>query len=146
MSSYYDDASLMLLASGGAQKDGKVYSVKPTDGSGDFTFTRGSNLSATRVDASQLIEKGRENLLLQSNSFDVSANWLSSNVSETGGQAGYDGTNNAWLVDIIAGTLNQRTDQRPGGTLQTQEHQGAHRDPQDAPLRFPRRHPQHHRA
>ena len=111
MSSYYDDASLMLLASGGAQKDGKVYSVKPTDGSGDFTFTRGSNLSATRVDASQLIEKGRENVLLQSNSFDVSANWLSSNVSETGGQAGYDGTNNAWLVDIIAGTLNQRTDQ-----------------------------------
>ena len=71
MSSYYDDASLMLLASGGAQKDGKVYSVKPTDGSGDFTFSRGSNLSATRVNASQLIEKGRENRLLQSNQFDT---------------------------------------------------------------------------
>ena len=35
-------------------------------GSGDFTFTRGSNLSATRVDASQLIEKGRENVFLNS--------------------------------------------------------------------------------
>ena len=191
MSSYYDDASLMLLASGGAQKDGKVYSVKPvpvyganiitpiansdfssdtgywnletnisiSGGSmnmsatpnnasfyktgiiqigksyrveitisgysegfidsnngnnfsfpaangihtfyfvggnaalvfsangtttlsvdnvsvkevlvedGDFTFTRGSNLSATRVDASQLIEKGRENLVLYSEQF-----------------------------------------------------------------------------
>jgi hypothetical protein len=69
MSSYYDDASLMLLASGGAQKDGKVYSVKPTDGSGDFTFTRGSNLSATRVDASQLIEKGRENYVTYSQDF-----------------------------------------------------------------------------
>ena len=28
---------------------------------GDFTFSRGSNLSATRVNSSQLIEKGREN-------------------------------------------------------------------------------------
>ena len=27
--SYYDDASLMFLAGGGAQKDGKAYSVKP---------------------------------------------------------------------------------------------------------------------
>ncbi len=27
--SYYDDASLMLLAGGGAEKDGKVYSIKP---------------------------------------------------------------------------------------------------------------------
>ena len=81
MSSYYDDASLMLLASGGAQKDGKVYSVKPTDGSGDFTFTRGSNLSATRVDASQLIEKGRENLVKYSQDFS-NANW-STNQSAT---------------------------------------------------------------
>ena len=97
MSSYYDDASLMLLASGGAQKDGKVYSVKPTDGSGDFTFTRGSNLSATRVNASQLIEKGRENILLQSNSFDTT--WIQSNVSVTSGQNGYDGTNDAWLLN-----------------------------------------------
>ena len=97
MSSYYDDASLMLLASGGAQKDGKVYSVKPTDGSGDFTFTRGSNLSATRVNASQLIEKGRENLLLQSNQFDTT--WgLSAAITITSGQSGYDGTNDAWLL------------------------------------------------
>ena len=96
MSSYYDDASLMLLASGGAQKDGKVYSVKPTDGSGDFTFTRGSNLSATRVDASQLIEKGRENLLLQSNQFDTT--W-SGAASITSGESGYDGTNDAWLFN-----------------------------------------------
>tara|TARA_R110000851_G_scaffold112677_1_gene236873 strand:+ start:567 stop:2603 length:2037 start_codon:yes stop_codon:yes gene_type:complete len=41
---------------------------------GDFTFTRGSNLSATRVNASQLIEKGRENLLLNSNGFTTS--WI----------------------------------------------------------------------
>ena len=102
MSSYYDDASLMLLASGGAQKDGKVYSVKPTDGSGDFTFTRGSNLSATRVDASQLIEKGRENLALQSNQFDTTwANLLGGAV--TSGQSGYDGSSDAWLLNGSGG-------------------------------------------
>ena len=99
MSSYYDDASLMLLASGGAQKDGKVYSVKPTDGSGDFTFTRGSNLSATRVDASQLIEKGRENLVKQSNSFSTAPWTITSNATLTSGQSGYDGSNDAWKLE-----------------------------------------------
>ena len=97
MSSYYDDASLMLLASGGAQKDGKVYSVKPTDGSGDFTFTRGSNLSATRVDASQLIEKGRENLFTYSNDLS-NAIWQLGLITATSGQAGYDGSSDAWLI------------------------------------------------
>ena len=60
--SFYDDASLVFLPSGGAGKDTKAYSIKPTDGSGDFTFSRGSNLTATRVDSNGLIEKGRENL------------------------------------------------------------------------------------
>ena len=65
--SLYKDASLVMLPS--AYKDGKLYSIRPTDGSGDFTFSRGTNLSATRVNASQLIEKGRENTLLYSNDF-----------------------------------------------------------------------------
>jgi hypothetical protein len=64
--SFYDDASLVFLPSGEAGKDGKAYSMKPTDGSGDFTFSRGSNLTATRVDSNGLIEKGRENLFLNS--------------------------------------------------------------------------------
>jgi hypothetical protein len=98
MSSYYDDASLMLLASGGAQKDGKVYSVKPTDGSGDFTFTRGSNLSATRVNASQLIEKGRENLLTYSNDFSNAA-WLKTSITLTSGQSDKDGGTDAWKFE-----------------------------------------------
>jgi hypothetical protein len=38
----------------------------------------------------------RTNLILQSNSFDTT--WVNSNTTETGGQAGYDGTNNAWLL------------------------------------------------
>ena len=90
--SFFDDASLAFLPSGAAGKDGKAYSIKPTDGTGDFTFSRGSNLAATRVNASGLIEKGRENLLTQSNRFDL---WNLENV--TSGHAGYDGTNDAYL-------------------------------------------------
>ena len=35
----------------------------------DFTFTRGSNLTATRVAPNGYIEKGRENLITYSNDF-----------------------------------------------------------------------------
>ena len=88
MSSLKDLASLIMIPS--LVKDGRLDTVKPlgnsiihpdatgnndgTDGStpaeGNFTFTRGSNLSATRVDASQLIEKGRENNYLYSQQLD----------------------------------------------------------------------------
>ena len=98
--SFYDDASLVFLAGGAAGKDGKAYSLKPTDASGDFTFTRGTNLTATRVGKDGYIEKGRENLLLQSNTFDTS--WSTSNASVTSGESGYDGTNDAWLVSNSA--------------------------------------------
>ena len=49
--SFYSDASLVLIPSG--TKTSKVYSVKPTDGTGDLTFTRAS--TATRVNASGVI-------------------------------------------------------------------------------------------
>ena len=94
--SFYDDASLVFLPSGGAGKDTKAYSIKPTNGDGDFTFSRGSNLTATRVDSNGLIEKGRENLLLQSNTFDTT--WTTSASNLTSGQSGYDGTSDAWLL------------------------------------------------
>ncbi len=95
--SLYDKASLVMIPSG--YKDDKLFSIKPTDGSGDFTFSRdGSGASpATRVNASGYIEKGRENLLLQSNQFDTT--WTTSDASVTGGQSGYDGTNNAWRLE-----------------------------------------------
>ena len=69
-------------------------------GDGDFDFSRGSNLTATRVNSNGLIEKGRENLLLQSNQFDTT--WSSVNTTETSGQAGYDGSSDAWLLTITA--------------------------------------------
>lgn len=101
--SFYDDASLVFLPSGGAGKDGKAYSMKPTNGDGDFTFSRGSNLTATRVDSNGLIEKGRENLLTYSNDFS-NASWNKSETSVTSGQSGYDGSLNAW--SLIPSTTN----------------------------------------
>lgn len=50
--SFYDDASLIMYPSG--YKADKIYSLKPTDGSGDFDFARAS--TATRVNADGLIE------------------------------------------------------------------------------------------
>ena len=88
------EASLIMKPEGYAE--GVLPSLKPSNGDGDFTFTRGSNLSATRVNAEGLIEKGRENLLLQSNTFDTT--WILDNVSVTSGQSGYDGSNDAWLL------------------------------------------------
>ena len=59
MSSFYEDASLVMIPSG--YKTSKVYCAKPTDGTGDLTFTR-SNDTATRVASNGLIEKVRTNL------------------------------------------------------------------------------------
>ena len=101
--SLYKDASLVMIPS--AYKDGKLYSIRPTDGSGDFTFSRGSNLAATRVDVNGLIEKGRENLVTYSNDF---SQWTKSAVTATSGQSGYDGSSDAWLVDISGGVSSQQ--------------------------------------
>ena len=98
MATLFDSASLALIPSG--VKDGKAYSIKPTDGSGDFTFSRGTD-TATRVNASGLIEKERGNLLLQSNTFNTT--WSLTNTSLTSGQSGYDGSSDAWELDAVAG-------------------------------------------
>ena len=79
-----DKASLLMVPS--TYEAGTLYNVLPSgnrapdstdQNSGydqtraDFDFDRGSNAAATRVNASGLIEKYRENLLLQSNQFDT---------------------------------------------------------------------------
>jgi len=69
MASFYEDASLVVIPSG--YKTSKIYAEKPTDGSGDLTFTRASG--ATRVGANGLIEEVRTNLCLQSNTFSNAA-------------------------------------------------------------------------
>ena len=94
MATTFDKASLVMIPSG--VKEDKLYSIKPTDGSGDFTFSRGSDIEATRVNSSGLIEKAKVNLALQSNTFNTT--WLPSNASVTSGQSGYDGSSDAWLL------------------------------------------------
>ena len=100
-----NNASLELGGTNWAEKDGNIlgYSVGDTSGKyspQEFTFARGSNLSATRIDRAGLIVKGRENVLLQSNQFDTTwLNQLSTGGTITGGQSGYDGTSDAWLIN-----------------------------------------------
>ena len=69
----------------------------------DFDFDRGSNAAASRINSSGLIEKYRENLLVQSNQFDTT--WLigggGTGLTLTGGQADKDGGNTAWLIDEV---------------------------------------------
>lgn len=65
----------------------------------DFEFSRDSNLSATRFRQDGLIEKGRENMFRHSNEF---ARWSKGSTVYTitqGSFLGYDGTNNAWLIN-----------------------------------------------
>jgi hypothetical protein len=93
--SLYDKASLVLIPSG--TKTGTVFSQKPTDGDGDFDFTRSSY--ATRVNSQGLIEKERSNLLLQSNNFDTTWGVNFGLNTPTSGQTGYDGTSDAWLLE-----------------------------------------------
>jgi hypothetical protein len=111
MSSFYEDASLVMIPSG--YKTSKVYSAKPTDGAGDLVFTR-SNDTATRVNSAGLIEKVRTNLILQSNSFSDAA-WVKLGAG-TGTApvltANYTtdpfGGNNAWRFqcDLNGGTAS----------------------------------------
>ena len=91
--SIYDKASLVLIPSG--TKTSKVFSQKPVNGDGDFTFSRST--AATRVNADGNIEKETQNLINYSNTF--STGWTKDRIlSVTSGQAGYDGSNDAWLL------------------------------------------------
>tara|TARA_B110000285_G_C15120889_1_gene617076 strand:- start:748 stop:2517 length:1770 start_codon:yes stop_codon:yes gene_type:complete len=97
--SFFDDASLALIPSG--VKESKVYSIKPTDGSGDLTFSR-SNDTATRVGSDGLIEKVRTNQVLQSETLD-NAYWNKTNVSITA-NAIANPLNGALTADLLTVT------------------------------------------
>jgi hypothetical protein len=74
-------------------KEDKIYSLKPTDGSGDLTFTRAS--TATRVNAEGLIEKVRTNLALHSEDL-TNAVYVIQNATISGNTtAAPDGTTTA---------------------------------------------------
>tara|TARA_B110000285_G_scaffold105780_1_gene120399 strand:- start:441 stop:2117 length:1677 start_codon:yes stop_codon:yes gene_type:complete len=111
-----NNASLELGGTNWAEKEGSLlgYAVNDTNNkysAKEFTFGRGTNLSATRIGKTGLIEKGRENLLLQSNQFDTT--WLNQlgTGTITSGQPGYDSTNNAW--EITKDTSTSRSVRQP---------------------------------
>ena len=96
----YNKASL-VLAESPAYKAGKIQPYYPLTPDVSFDFTRAT--SATRVNASGNIEKETQNLLLQSNQFD-NATWIGrSQTTLTGGQIGYDGSNDAWSCATTSG-------------------------------------------
>ena len=98
-----NNASLELGGTNWAEKDASLLGYTVSDDSGrfspqEFTFARGSNLAATRIGKTGLIEKGRENLLTYSNDFSNGA-WAKSNLSVAS-------SNGAWEVtdNIISGS------------------------------------------
>jgi hypothetical protein len=99
--SLFDSASLCVTPNG--VKEGKLYSIKPSDGSGDLSVVRAT--SATRVDANGLVEIPRTNLVLRSNSLNTSP-WaiLLSEVSINENFAiSPDGTQDANKINFLTG-------------------------------------------
>lgn len=103
--SLLDTASLIVTPNG--YKEGKLYSVIPSDGSGDLSVTRAT--TATRVNSQGLVELVPYNLLTYSNTFSNAA-WNKINSTVTSGQSGYDGSTNAWKLQATA-TNNCEVDQ-----------------------------------
>ena len=101
-----DKASLLMVPS--TYEAGKLYNVLPSgnrapDSTGshsgydqtraDFSFDRGTNAAATRVNADGLIEKYRENLLTYSNDFSNGV-WAKSNLSVASSNGAWEVTDN----------------------------------------------------
>ncbi len=116
MSNLLEKASILLTPT--AYDDGRILSVKPIDGSGDFDFTR--NSSATRVNSAGLIEslqtlssnlvsngdfsqEGSE--LITNGDFATDTNWTKgTGWSISGGAASCDGTQTAGTQLVQNGT------------------------------------------
>jgi hypothetical protein len=102
MASFYDSASIITIPSG--YKTGTLYSAKPTDGTGDMTFTRTGD-TATRVMSNGLVERCITNLALQSNGFDT-ASWTKNNTTIGTGIADPNGGTTAFSLAGSSATSN----------------------------------------
>jgi hypothetical protein len=95
--SLFDSASICITPNG--VKEGKLYSIKPTDGSGDLSVTRAT--TATRVNSAGLVEVVPRNLIQQSSTFNVSP-WVNSGVTLTSGITDVNGGTNAFRFQCPA--------------------------------------------
>jgi hypothetical protein len=102
MASFYDSASIITIPSG--YKVGTLYSAKPTDGTGDMTFTRTGD-TATRVNSAGIIERCITNYLLQSNNFS-SVNWTKNNITLGTGITDPNGGTTAFSITGSSSTSN----------------------------------------
>jgi hypothetical protein len=100
--SLLDTASLIVTPN--AYKEGKLYSVIPSDGSGDLSVTRAT--TATRVNSAGLVELVPYNLFQYSEQFD-NANWNKTNITVTA-NAG-TAPNGTLTADRITATANSAT-------------------------------------
>ena len=94
MSDLLNKASLVVIPSG--YKEDTVYSVVPSDGSGDLSFTRASN--GTRINSAGLVEVVPWNLVQNSEQFNAGT-WSSAYLSiSTNAATAPNGTTTADLV------------------------------------------------
>ena len=90
--SLFDSASLVVTPNG--YKEDKLYSIKPTDGSGDLVVTRAT--TATRVNSAGLVELVPYNFLERSQEFDNVTFWgVSQATISANATVAPDGTNTA---------------------------------------------------
>ena len=100
--SLFDSASLVVTPSG--YKEDKLYSIKPTDGSGDLVVTRAT--TATRVNSAGLIESVPYNLITYSQDFD-NADWSKNNCTVTANAT--TAPNGTLTADFIVSTSTTET-------------------------------------
>ena len=90
MSNLLDKSSIVLTPT--AYDNSKVLCVKPSDGSGDFDFSR--NSAATRVNAQGLVENVQilSSNLVQNGDFATDTAWVKVNATISGGTGNLNGT------------------------------------------------------
>jgi hypothetical protein len=99
--SLFDSASICITPNG--VKEGKLYSIKPTDGSGDLSVTRAT--TATRVNSAGLVELVPYNLATYSNTF-TNGVWTNLNQTLTANSVAnpINGNVDAYTISLNSGT------------------------------------------
>ena len=111
MSDLLNQASLVMVPSG--YKEDTVYSVVPSDGSGDMAFTRASN--GTRINSAGLVEDVAWNLAQQSETFD-NAFWAKYSCTITANTTETTAPNGTNFADILV-SANATATSTIGGNI-----------------------------